>query len=401
MHIANKILTIIANRVIQTIVILGSYIYLADSLELHTHKQFYTISLLIKEILLWLMPITICMFAANTVRSFGNKAFMFIVIMVIFETCSNFSCIWYSYIAATLISGANQTFDSSSLKEGFDALWSIPIKRPGWYTADKGMFIGLIFGIGSTLTESPSVHRSITKSYKFMHWLLTKVFARLTPIFILGFVAKMYNLNLLNYIMSYYSNLIAWIVFFLVIYILFLFALGSGGSLMKMISDIKNLLPAGAVAITSGCSLSTMPWTIKGAGKNLDNKDFASAVIPATTNIQQIGDCIINSFLCFLIYKNFYGANPDLVTWLQFSVIFVLARFVTAAVIGGAIFIMLPIYETYLHFNSEMIAIILALNVVLDPLVTSFNVVANGALCRVFEIVWNKALKFLRSKKNI
>ena len=53
---------------------------------------------------------------------------------------------------------------------------------------------------------------------------------------------------------------------------------------------------------------------------------------------------------------------------------------------------MLPIYETYLNFNTEMIAIILALNVVLDPIVTSCNVVANGALCRVFEVVWNKGI---------
>jgi Na+/H+-dicarboxylate symporter len=65
-----------------------------------------------------------------------------------------------------------------------------------------------------------------------------------------------------------------------------------------------------------------------------------------------------------------------------------LARFATAAVQGGAIFIMLPIYETYLDFNGEMIALILALNVVLDPLITSCNVLANGALCRTFERVW-------------
>ncbi|MES2273562.1 MAG: cation:dicarboxylase symporter family transporter, partial [Chlamydiota bacterium] len=139
---------------------------------------------------------------------------------------------------------------------------------------------------------------------------------------------------------------------------------------------------------TSGCSLSTMPWTIDGAAKNLRNPQFAKAVIPATTNIQQIGDCIANTFLCFLIYRHFYGINPDLLTWFHFSLIFVLARFATAAVIGGAIFIMLPIYETYLSFNPEMIAIILAFNVVLDPIITCCNVVANGALCRVFEKVW-------------
>jgi Na+/H+-dicarboxylate symporter len=77
-----------------------------------------------------------------------------------------------------------------------------------------------------------------------------------------------------------------------------------------------------------------------------------------------------------------------------------LARFLTAAVIGGSIFIMLPIYETYLGFNNEMIAIILALNVVLDPIVTSSNVLANGALCRVFERFWNWLQITLYKKKN-
>ena len=82
--------------------------------------------------------------------------------------------------------------------------------------------------------------------------------------------------------------------------------------------------------------------------------------------------------------------NPDIITWVSFSFVFVLARFATAAVLGGAIFIMLPLYETYLDFNPEMIAIILALNVFLDPLITSGNVMANGALCRVFERVWGR-----------
>jgi len=53
---------------------------------------------------------------------------------------------------------------------------------------------------------------------------------------------------------------------------------------------------------------------------------------------------------------------------------------------------MIPIYETYLGFNAEMVAIILAFNVVLDPIVTASNVLCNGALCRVYEKVWLKIL---------
>ena len=203
-------------------------------------------------------------------------------------------------------------------------------------------------------------------------------------------MAQIYQSGLLTHILTHYIILTISLFFFLAIYILALFFIGAGLSLKNTVNNIQNLLPAGGIALTSGCSLSTMPWTISGASKNLQKPELAQAIIPATTNIQQIGDCIANTFLCFLIYRNFYGVNPDFFTWFNFSIIFVLARFATAAILGGAIFIMIPIYESYLNFNGEMIAIILALNVFLDPIITSANVMANGALCRVFERVWIK-----------
>ena len=86
--------------------------------------------------------------------------------------------------------------------------------------------------------------------------------------------------------------------------------------------------------------------------------------------------------------------------WTMFTLVFVLTRFATAAVTGGAIFLMLPIYEHYLNFNDEMIAIILAMNAVLDPIITSSNVVSNGGLAKVFENVWLSVNRyFYKTKK--
>jgi Na+/H+-dicarboxylate symporter len=143
-----------------------------------------------------------------------------------------------------------------------------------------------------------------------------------------------------------------------------------------------------------------MPWTIEGTARNLQNKNLAKVIIPATTNIQQVGDCIVNAFLCFLIYRNFLGYNPDLYSFgLNLPCVFVLARFVTAAILGWIYFHYACLFmKTYLDFNPEMIAIILALNVVLDPLVTSCNVIANGALCRVFEVCMEQERCYCKCK---
>jgi len=228
-----------------------------------------------------------------------------------------------------------------------------------------------------------------------MEIILTRFFARLIPLFVLGFAANLYETDLLPQIVHQYGPLLGWLILVLFAYILLLFAIGAGFQPTLMIIHIKNLLPAGTIAFTSGCSLSTMPWTISGTAKNLENPEFAEAIIPATTNIQQIGDCIANTFLCFLLYTQFFGIYPGPIIWMTFSIAFVLARFATAAVIGGAIFVMLPIYEMYLNFTPEMIAVILAFNVMLDPLITSTNVMANGALCGIFEKVWRRVVGYL------
>ncbi len=389
------VFNILKQRSFQVFIALAIYILLAESLPLLAHPFFYTVSLLIKDALIWMMPLTVGLFIAFAVRSFERKAPLFILTILLFEGFSNFTSVWYAFGCAFCAADQLPSFGITTLSSDFTALWRLPFDRPSWWSAEKGALVGLVLGCINAFTKQPLLTQTIAQGKAIVEWILTHVFARLIPLFILGFAVQIYQTNLLHHVLTHYALLVLWLVFFLLIYLFALFFLGAGFSLRKAATHIKNLLPAGGISLTSGCSLSTMPWTIAGTAKNLRHPSLAQAIIPATTNIQQIGDCIANAFLCFLIYRHFYGQNPDFVTWIHFSFIFVLARFATAAVLGGAIFIMLPIYETYLNFNSEMIAIILALNVFLDPLITSCNVVANGALCRIFEQVWDKLQAFL------
>jgi hypothetical protein len=382
---------LIKHRGIQVLLVVAIYLTLASALPVQVHQGLYAMSVLIKDLLLWILPLTVSLFIAHTICSFHHRAPLFILAIICFEAASNLTSVWYAYLGGHI---AADFLPAVTLPAAdgprFEPLWRMANFKPLWWSADKGTFMGLIVGCAALMIKNEGLKNGIERGKQGAQWVLTHIFSRLIPLFVLGFVARMHQTSMLGHIASHYGLLLLWVILFLLLYLTFLFWLSSDLSLKGLVTHFKNLLPAGGIALTSGCSLSTMPWTISGAGKNLKNPDFAKAIIPATTNIQQIGDCIINTFLCFLIYRHFYGHNPDLFTWINFSAVFVLARYATAAVIGGAIFIMLPIYETYLSFNPEMIAIILAFNVVLDPIVTSSNVMANGALCSVFEKFWIK-----------
>jgi Na+/H+-dicarboxylate symporter len=375
---------------VQTILVLALYLFLADVLPVEFGRLFYTTALFIKDLLMWIMPLTVGFFLAFTVLSFKQKAPLFLVVLLIFEACSNFISVWYAFGWGQIATSYIPDFHAAAITGDFQPFWTIPLKKPSWWSADKGCIFGVIIGACGALKPSFVFTRFICAGKKLAETVMAKLFARLIPLFVLGFAAQMYQTKLLQQVLTEHCVLTAWLVAILALYIVLLFAVGSLPHLQKLFPSIQNLMPAGLIALTSASSLSTMPWTIQGSAKNLDDPELAQAVIPATTNIQQIGDCITNAFICFMTYVHFYGVTPDISMWLTFSVIFTIARFSTAAVIGGAIFVMLPIYETYLNFTPEMIAIILALNVILDPLVTATNVVSNGALCRIFERVWKK-----------
>lgn len=378
------------HRNLQTLILLVLYFVCASQLPLIVHQGFYTISIFIKDVLIWMMPITICVLIAHTIDRFENRAPLFIIMLLIFEGVSNFLSVTYAFLCGHAISSNIPHFEIINSYQDFVSLWRIPFVRPWWWSADKGSIIGLCLGCIAALSRSLPLKSAINISKNYVEMALTKVFAKLIPLFILGFIAQIYKTGLLREMFVNYSILVIYLVFFLLIYVVLIFAIGSNFNKSKMITSMRNLFPAWVMALTSGCSLSTMPLTIECTAKNLKNKSLSKAIIPATTNIQQVGDCITNALLCFLIYKQFFGYNPDILTWFVFTIVFVVARFGTAAVMGGAIFLMLPIYQSYLHFNDEMIGIILALNVILDPIVTSTNVIANGAMAKIFENMWNK-----------
>ena len=198
----------------------------------------------------------------------------------------------------------------------------------------------------------------------------------------------MHHSGLLKQIIHSYAAVILMVTTVIFLYVFILTLMASEFKKERFMDIIKNLWPAGVVAFTSMSSAATMPFTIAATEKNLKNPKFAGMLIPATTNIQQIGDCIANALLCLIILKNFGKPIPDMLVWIPFMASFTLARYTTAAVLGGAMFIMIPLYEFYLGFTPEMVALIIALNVVLDPIITSTNVLCNGTLAIIFERVW-------------
>ena len=349
----------------------------------------YTISLLIKDLLLIVLPIAVASYIASTLISFRQNAILLVITLLTFEAISNATSVIYAYTVATSFENWIPVFKGT--QEQFASLipyFTIGNIRPPFWSSTNGVLAGAVIGIIAAFCKPGYFCQTVFKLRDLMGLVFSRIFIRLIPFYVLDFLLYMHHSGLLNQIIHSYAAVIIMITMAIAAYFLMLTTIASEFKNERFVRIINNLWPAGVIAFTSMSSAATMPFTISATEKNLKNPKFAGMLIPATTNIQQIGDCIANALLCLVILKNFGKPIPDMWVWLPFMAGFTLARYTTAAVLGGAIFIMIPLYEFYLGFTPEMVALILALNVVLDPIITSMNVLCNGTLAIIFERVW-------------
>ena len=96
------ILRSLKHRGVQVLLVLTIYFLLAPFLPSTVHQGLYTISLFIKDVLVWLLPLTVSVFIAHAICSFHKQAPLFIGALILFEALSNFSSVWYSFAAGHL-----------------------------------------------------------------------------------------------------------------------------------------------------------------------------------------------------------------------------------------------------------------------------------------------------------
>ncbi len=240
----NSLATLYKHRGVQVILLVVLYLFAAPHLPLELHQGLYTLSLLLKDLLVWMLPLTACFFIASAVCGFRQRAPLFILSLLAFEGLSNLVSVWYAYAGGHLASASLPPSLFPETPSTFNPLWRLPFAKPGWWSPEKGTIVGLLAGCIGGYGKYPFVQKAIARGKEAAEWTLTRIFARLIPLFVLGFIARMHQTNLLGQMTSRYAFLLAWLLLLLVGYMALLFLISSSGSLRRALQEAKNLTPA-------------------------------------------------------------------------------------------------------------------------------------------------------------
>jgi Na+/H+-dicarboxylate symporter len=361
-------------------------------LPLALKSFFYTVSLTIKDGLIFILPFLIFSFLFSSMGHMHKGALRFTVLLL--------PCVVFSNVTSTFLAfGVGKSFLSNDMlaavtpasTSSLDPLWTFSL--PTLISNDNALLAGFVLGIIGTFAFRPTQEKIARHLLHFCFFILRKVFVPLMPLFILGFALKLEHDGTLMVVCRDYPKVFVLIGCAAFGYITLLYGVFSSLHIKRWLYAIRHMLSAMIAGFSTMSSAASMPLTIEGTEKNIHNPDLARSVIPATVNIHLVGDCFAIPIFALAILVSFQGGLPSLEQYALFTFYFVMAKFAVAAVPGGGVLVMLPVLEKYLGFSAPMLSLITALYVIFDPLITAANIMGNGAFAMGFSKLYAKTEK--------
>lgn len=342
---------------------------------------FLTASTLIKDVLMWVLPLIVWTYLSSAILSFREKALWMMIAIVGLMVASNALALSTVYGVSTLvlpwISGVQKV--SITASQAIEPLWHIPwdpLLKPEWAIA-----AAVFTGVAGCTPFGKVFPTLLDKAKHVSHLFLSRCFVPVLPIYVLGFVLKLQYEGSLSMLLHQCMWIFAlgWGV--LAIYLFSMYWVAAGFSMRQAFQWIGNMLPAGLTGFSTMSSMATLPLTIEATEENLgEDSDLADLVIPTTVNSHLTGDNINIGLTALSLLWMMQHSLPSFYDYMIFIGAYCLVKFSATGVPGGGVIVILPVLRDYLHLDVETTSLLATLYIIQDGLLTGANVMGNGAL---------------------
>ncbi len=369
------------NLPLQLILVIASVFLFGNYFDAPAISLFYTFSLLFKEILGFFLPFIIFSFVVIGILSFKKNAPLILAVLVASIFLSNTIIAMLAYLVGMIfvpLVARGMSVDEFVINKTIEPFYTF--KFPAIVSSEHALLLAVIIGIALSFIHVPRIERSIHMLKRFVETFLNYYFIPLLPLYVFGFLLEIHYKGVFASLFVHYSR--AFIVIFLTqisfIFLYYLFV--AQGSVKKMWRYILNAWPSYVTAFSTMSSTATIPITIECAEKNIHNRPLAQISMPIMANIHLLGDSVSTPLLALVTMSLFAGQFPDIMTYMTFVFYFCTAMLAVSGIPGGGIIVMIPILISQLGFTEQMVSIITALYLLLDPFGTAANVMGDGAL---------------------
>lgn len=346
--------------------------------SLEMQGDIYALSIFLKDLILFALPFIIFLLLFHAAISVGSKVTQILGVILFFICLSNLIGVLIGeFVGMTIYNLLDyKMVPIKSAQEVLKPNWHFDIKP--LISNSHAMLAGGLIGIFLRYTRFKKHKKILSKiTNNVIKWSLKPIILCM-PFFVCGYLIKLESENATLEMVRYYSLIFAIIASVLMGYIFLWFCIMNNFVWKNIMKALNNVAPVAINGFVTMSSAATLPLSIKAAKQMAKNKALVASIAPISGSIHMIGDCITIPILTFALMQHFDIAIPGINQCILFTIFFVISKFTIATVPGGGIVVALPLLATYMGFNHGMLSLITTLYILLDPIITVTNVLANN-----------------------
>lgn len=375
----------------QLMLIIASVFLFGNYFNENMIRFFYTFSLFFKEILSLCLPFIIFSFVVKGILSFKKNApfILAILIAAIFVSNSIIALLTYG-VALLFVPHIVKDMSVTSFAMGQSLEPYCRFSLPFSISSEHALILAIVVGIFLSLVRLPKVESVVNLLKNIVETFLNSYFIPLLPLYVFGFLLEVHYKGIFESLFVHYGKTFCIIFATQTVFILAYYVIAARGSVSRAFTYIRNAWPSYVTAFSTMSSTATIPVSINCAEKNIGNRPLAQISMPIMANIHLLGDSVATPLLALVTSALFLGQMPDFGAYATFVSYFCTAMLAVSGIPGGGIIVMIPVLVSQFGFNQEMISIVTALYLLLDPFGTAANVMGDGALIIVVKRVLQK-----------
>lgn len=366
---------------------------------------FYSISSSFIGSLIFVLPFMIFSFIFQALINSARGSLFLILFIFAGVTVSNCLALIIGYIFGQTFLPYFDFTHSPDFIDKFNSqvqpLFSFQL--PQLMGTEKALALGLSGGIAmSFLKDGQPIKLFIQNLANQLNRIITlflqKIFMPLLPLYVFGFCLKLSYDNALINLFEQFGKVFLLSMGLVVIYLFFLYFIGSGGDLKKVFANMGTMFPAGLMGFSTMSSAVTMPVTLNCVEKITQDRNFTRLIIPSTANIHMLGDDLNLVVISMALLSIFGMPWPDTSILVSFVFAFSLAKLSCVGVPGASVLVILPVLQNYLGFSPEMISILTTIYILQDSFGTAANVMGNGAFALIIQRLFARLKNFRKAE---
>lgn len=336
----------------------------------------------------FVIPLIIVGFVAPGIGDLGNNAgkILFLTVVIAYVSTLISGTVAYTVDTAIfprIIQEGSMLASATNPEEALLAPY-FKIDMPPLMGVMSALLIAFILGIGMAVINSKSLNSVMHEFQSIVEKLISAVIIPLLPVHICGIFANMTHAGEVQMIMSVFLKVYVVIIALHLAIILFQYTVAGAVAKVNPFKAIRNMIPAYLTAIGTQSSAATIPVTLRQTLENKVSPRVAQFVIPLCATIHLSGSTITLTS-CAIAVMMLHGMQFSFASMFPFIIMLGITMVAAPGVPGGAVMAALGVLESMLHFDPNMLTLMIALYLAQDSFGTACNITGDGAIALIVD----------------